>query len=117
MFVHAGLLPTVPLESQLIHDLTMIRNVYTTGDDEKKLVGTSSDKHGEPWVNQWNGGSERYHIYFGHDAKRGLQMTEWATGLDTGCAYGRKLTAVILPTKTIMEVGALRAYEPIKDGN
>ncbi len=114
MFVHAGLVPNCELDQQLVGDMTTMRNIRSCPTDETKLIACSTDKVGEPWVNKWDGGLEGYHVYFGHDAKRGLQLSSFATGLDTGCAYGRSLSGIILPEKKLIQVPALQVYEPVK---
>jgi len=35
-------------------------------------------------------------VIYGHAAARGLDINRWTFGLDTGCVYGRKLTALVL---------------------
>lgn len=35
-------------------------------------------------------------VVYGHSASRGLDIKRWAKGLDTGCLYGRKLSALVL---------------------
>ena len=49
-------------------------------------------------------------MVFGHDADRGLQLYDRAVGIDTGCVYGGRLTAYILPEKKLVSVGAKRPY-------
>jgi hypothetical protein len=101
--VHAGVVPGVPLASQDRECLLTLRSIRDDGTPTKKLKGT-------PWASLWKG-PER--IVFGHDAVRGLQQHPFATGLDTGCVYGGKLTALLLPERRLVSVPARRAYVPM----
>jgi predicted phosphodiesterase len=85
--VHAGLIPGIPLEEQTAGNMHSMRNIDEQEEGgQKRLVGSSSDKVGKPWVEYWR---QSPHVFFGHDAKRGLQLSDYATGLDTGCVYGK----------------------------
>jgi hypothetical protein len=65
-------------------------------------------------VESW---TKKQYVYFGHDAKRGLQaQSEFACGLDTGCCYGRQLSAMVLrlpESRRLVQVDALRVYEEV----
>lgn len=98
--LHAGAVPGVPLERQEREHLITLRSIKEDGTPTKRLKG-------RPWASVWTG-PER--IVFGHDALRGLQQHTYATGLDTGCVYGGRLTALILPERRLVQVPARRAY-------
>jgi len=72
-------------------------------------------KKGTAWAELWNGAMSRCAgfeqaalrgkdslpchpstVVYGHAASRGLDVHRWTVGLDTGCVYSRKLTALIL---------------------
>ena len=101
--VHAGALPGLSLERQDPDWLVTMRSITKDGMPSKKIEGT-------PWAAAW-AGPER--LVFGHDAVRGLQQYAMATGLDTGCVYGRRLTGLLLPERKLVSVPARRAYVPI----
>ncbi len=82
--VHAGLMPGVPLEDQSPRTLMRIRTVRVA-EGESRL-----------WGEVWAGPPQ---VVFGHNAAPGLQLHPWATGLDTGCVYGGRLTAMVLDEK------------------
>jgi hypothetical protein len=98
--LHAGAVPGIPFEEQRREHLTTMRSIDDAGNPTKRIEG-------RPWAAVWPG-PER--IIFGHDAIRGLQRHRFATGLDTGCVYGRRLTALLLPERRLVSVDARRAY-------
>ncbi|XP_070204958.1 bis(5'-nucleosyl)-tetraphosphatase PrpE [asymmetrical]-like isoform X2 [Littorina saxatilis] len=94
LIVHAGLVPGVHMLRQSLESLTHMRNIIQEEYFEGRgLVGTSKLDKGDPWGSLWPGPE---HVYFGHDARRSLQRWPKATGLDTGCLYGKLLTGVFV---------------------
>jgi diadenosine tetraphosphatase ApaH/serine/threonine PP2A family protein phosphatase len=99
--VHAGLIPGRALTDQKRDNLLTMRSVRPDGTGSKRV------DEGVPWASLYRGPS---HVYFGHDAVRGLQRWKYATGLDTGCVYGGRLTAFDLSTESFVSVIAKKAY-------
>jgi hypothetical protein len=83
--VHAGVQPGVAIDRMKPSTLMRIR---TIGSD-----GHPSQREGVLWGARYVGPP---HVVFGHNAAPGLQLHRWATGLDTGCVYGGRLTALVL---------------------
>lgn len=111
--VHAGLVPLVPLLQQPLNSMLHIRDV-SYDPLMSRWVGHKKAMEGTvPWASAWKGPE---HVYFGHDAIRCLQQYTLATGLDTGCVYGGKLTAVFpLEGNRIVQVDACAVHhEPGK---
>jgi hypothetical protein len=98
--LHGGAVPGIPIEKQSRENLINMRSITSDGEPSKKIEG-------KPWAAVWPG-PER--IIFGHDAVRGLQEHRFATGLDTGCVYGGRLTALILPERDLVSVRARKVY-------
>jgi len=84
--VHAGVVPGVPMEEQ---DPWVVTHMRTLLDD-----GSPSDQRGPTlWGERYHDGP---HVVFGHNAVDGLQLHPGATGLDSACVYGGRLTALVL---------------------
>lgn len=66
----------------------------------------------KPWFEQikWN-----KRVVFGHWAKMGFVNIPGFIGLDSGCCYGKKLTAWCPEEDRFYEIPAAREYTPVKD--
>ena len=98
LVVHAGLRPGVALHSQTTEDLTELRSL---GEDR-------TDRHGTPWYDEYDG--EKV-VLFGHWPASEPRLGKKAIGLDTGCVYGKKLTAYIIETGEFKTVQARDTYD------
>jgi len=84
--VHAGVVPGVPIEKQERSTLLTIRTLGARGE--------ALERRGRAlWGARYRGAP---HIVFGHHARPEPQFHPWATGLDTACVYGGRLTAMVL---------------------
>jgi predicted phosphodiesterase len=104
LVVHGGVVPGLPLEE---HDPELLMNMRTLRPDG---TGSRRAEDGVLWATRWHG-PER--IVFGHHATAGLQQHPFALGLDTGCVYGKALTALVLPDDRIVSVPARAPYAAI----
>ena len=89
--VHAGVMPGLAVEAQEPETLMRIRTVRVAASGKR---GKAHKSETNPlWGAVYTGPPQ---IVFGHNAAPGLQIHPWATGLDTACVYGGRLTAMVL---------------------
>ncbi|OQE40175.1 hypothetical protein PENCOP_c006G07514 [Penicillium coprophilum] len=97
--VHAGLVPGIRLEDQNPYDLMHMRSLVRTPGEEGGLIPAESPGE-ESWVVEWDQWQDKLAskttVIFGHDAKRRLQQSRYAIGLDSGCLYGHQLSALVI---------------------
>ena len=92
LVVHAGIRSGLTLEKQSPEELCNLRNL----------------EDGMPWHEKYKG---KKLIVYGHWARQGLCVKENTIGLDSGCVYGKQLSAVILPERKIIQIEAKKAYQ------
>jgi bis(5'-nucleosyl)-tetraphosphatase (symmetrical) len=66
------------------------------------------------WWRHWPADkSDTRTVVFGHWARQGLLVREGFRGLDTGCVWGKELTAWIAEEDRLVSVPAARVYSPM----
>ncbi|MCJ1354402.1 MAG: hypothetical protein MMC33_004390 [Icmadophila ericetorum] len=73
--------------------------------NERKSRQKEKDIVPVPWTKLWNEyqslrpKAERQAVIYGHDSKRGLVLDKYSKGLDSGCARGGKLSALVIESE------------------
>ena len=98
LVVHAGLVPGGHPSQSSIDQLVHIRH-WENG----KMC---SQNAGRPWHEYYE--MEKLVIY-GHWARQGVLEKRNSLCLDSGCVYGRQLTGVLLPSRTLVQVPSLQS--------
>lgn len=106
LVVHAGLAPGRHPRDTEARILTRIRTWDGVG---RRLHG----KGDPPWFDLYEG--EKL-VVFGHWAALGLMERPNAVCLDSGCVYGKRLSALVLPGREVVQVEARRTYEKAASG-
>ncbi|MDP9150328.1 MAG: metallophosphoesterase [Myxococcota bacterium] len=111
--VHAGVIPGITVDRVPPEALLRMRTLGGRN-------GWSDEQDAGPlWGRRYSGPP---HVVFGHNARAEPQLHRWATGIDTGCVYGGRLTAVVLDEgepmprgkaarATLRSVPARRSYQ------
>ena len=97
LVVHAGVVPGEHPSKSSVQQLANIRH-WENG----KIC---SQKLGRPWHDYYK--SEKLVIY-GHWARQGVLEKSNSLCLDSGCVYGRELTGVFLPSRTLIQTPSLQ---------
>lgn len=111
--VHGGLAPARALPQQRTEEVVRLRLVDARG--EMVVAGHGPPPPGaEPWAARWRGPES---VVYGHqvhdlDTPRVEEPAPGVrcVGLDTGCCYGGRLSALLLPMEEIVSVPARQPY-------
>ena len=89
-------------------------------DEHQNIVGLGHEKEQDRFWSEYYDGKEGYVVY-GHSVFKEVKEDKHSIGIDTGCVYGNKLSAVVFedindPTKRkIISVGAKMEYAKTKE--
>lgn len=115
LVVHAGFASDRPIEQQNKNVLLRIRYVDAAGRFASLSSSLEAPDGAVPWPVQWRGPES---VIYGHAPQLPSAVPRidrplpgvCCYGIDTGCCFGGRLTALILPTCDILQVNAREAY-------
>ena len=92
--LHAGVTNKIVLEEASkkgLEALTRIRDL----DVNEKMLALGQTPFGSQHWSEWYDGNQGVIVY-GHEAFDNVKINNYSFGIDTGCVYGKKLTALVI---------------------
>jgi len=86
-----------------------------TMDFRAKMAPARAPAHLVPWFEHPQRASAGTPVVFGHWSTLGLMMREDVIGIDTGCVWGGRLTALRWPSREIVQVECPQTRKPAAD--
>lgn len=106
----AGIDPRAPSAEALFAVRTRMCDGRGNVPEQEELLPRAPFAPWFDWYDAARHGARR--VVFGHWSMLGLVRTPHVIGLDTGCVWGRELSAWIAEEDRIVQVRAARAYSP-----
>lgn len=117
--VHAGFVPGVPVSRQPPDWTIRLRYVDRAGCPVPRARGDAGEPGVRRWAEAWTGPES---VVYGHfpqrlDAPKRDEPVPGVTclGIDTGCVYGGRLTALVLPAGEIVQVPSRLRPAPVTE--
>jgi bis(5'-nucleosyl)-tetraphosphatase (symmetrical) len=94
--------------SAIVHGLTQLRYVTSDGASTQGHLGPGWGDAGDavPWFLAPGRPERKETLLFGHWSTLGLHVADGVVALDSGCVYGRHLTALRLDDRAVFQVPA-----------
>ena len=95
----------------IVNAMTRMRFCSPDGRMELDAKGKTPPRGYRPWF-ETRPEAEKTTIVFGHWSQLGLKLRERQAGLDSGCVWGGKLTALRIEDRKLFQVGCKGYQEP-----
>ena len=92
--LHAGITNKIDLNTAKPKELEAVLRIRTLDEDHKTLALGQTTWNSCFWSEVYNGNQGV--VVYGHEAHAKVKIDKYAFGIDTGCVYGNKLTALVI---------------------
>ena len=112
--VHAGITNWMRLNNPKLNIMTLLLFLRDVDENGKFLPLNHNNPNAKYWADVYNG-HEGFVVY-GHNPFKEVKKNKFAAGIDTGCVYGNKLTALVIKNTLkpdnyeIIQIKAKKAY-------